>query len=241
MTGDRLLRALNWLPAVALVALIVSVLLMLEQLTPDNTDASIEVELVTDSVLAQLKDIEVLQAQLAEENHLDLRKVQQQVMALPWVHSASVRRIWSAYLHIQIQPRTPLAIWDERHVLSQDGKIVPLAGELIYLDLPKVTATERDAAAAAVKLAVIQSHFDEMRLGIDELIVEEWGSLEVRSTNGLRVFFGTLELDQGLRNLRHIIATGISDQLSSIDLRYGDIVGLSRIDAGNHAVDREAN
>jgi cell division protein FtsQ len=54
---------------------------------------------------------------------VDLVRIRHQIEQLPWVKSASVRRIWPDILAVRVQEQTPLAYWGEDAMVNPQGEV----------------------------------------------------------------------------------------------------------------------
>ncbi len=54
---------------------------------------------------------------------VDLDRVREKVERLPWIESASVRRIWPDTLHVNVVEQVPLAYWGKDGFVSQRGEV----------------------------------------------------------------------------------------------------------------------
>jgi cell division protein FtsQ len=55
---------------------------------------------------------------------VEIAQIQQQLEALPWVYSASIRKRWPDTLKIHIVEQSIVAIWNDRALLNRFGEII---------------------------------------------------------------------------------------------------------------------
>lgn len=70
---------------------------------------------------------------------LDTQEARRRVETLPWVLSASVKRIFPDRLHIEVKERAPQAIWNDGHgnkLLDATGRVLGTATAKSFQDLP---------------------------------------------------------------------------------------------------------
>ena len=63
----------------------------------------------------------IKQADLSRFFDLDVNQVQDLVIALPWVETASVRKQWPNTLKVFVVEHNPVAIWNDDLLLNSDG------------------------------------------------------------------------------------------------------------------------
>ena len=155
----------------------------------------------------------------------DVADARQRIEALPWVESASVRKIYPSTLEVKIAEREPFAIWQHGSrltLIEKDGaEIAPLAGSR-FATLPLVTG-QGAAAPAADFVARIAAHPELARRvrGYIRISERRW---DLRLANGITVrlpergedaaIADLIDLDRGQSLLSRDIAT--------VDLRVAD-------------------
>lgn len=53
---------------------------------------------------------------------VDVGRIRETAMAMPWVRSVTVRRVWPDSLDIEVEERQPLARWQDDELLEADGE-----------------------------------------------------------------------------------------------------------------------
>jgi len=147
---------------------------------------------------------------------LDLQGTRQGFEALPWVRSASVRRIWPDTLVIQVQEHVPAAAWNELAILNTHGEIFPVRP---WSQLPRVTAPE------GMEREVAQRYGEFARL----LGPSEWRirSIQVDARNAWQLQFEDgLQLDLG----RERQAERLKRFLAFYPLAATQVTGIRRVD-----------
>ncbi|MGD9163991.1 MAG: FtsQ-type POTRA domain-containing protein, partial [Chromatiales bacterium] len=54
---------------------------------------------------------------------VDLPRIRDKLEQLPWIESASVRRIWPDTLRVRVVEQVPLAFWGEDGLVNQRGEV----------------------------------------------------------------------------------------------------------------------
>lgn len=171
----------------------------------------------------------------------DVADARRRIESLPWVESATVRKVYPSTLEVRVVERMPFAIWQHGSLLSlieRDGRIIaPLTGAL-HVGLPLVVgAGAQDAAAGIVeRIAAIPELSGRVR-GFVRVSDRRW---DLRLENDVTVKLPETGVDAALDellalDLRHGL---LSRDIVAVDLRFADrlVVRLSP----DAAVAREA-
>lgn len=159
-------------------------------------------------------------------------EARQRIESLPWVASASVRKIYPATLEVKIVERTPFAIWQHGSRLTlvqKDGRVIaPLTGSR-YLTLPLIVGP--GATEAAADFIARLGEFPELAprvMGYVRVSDRRW---DIRLQNGITVKLPERGEEAALEVLveldkRHDL---LSRDIVSVDMRFEDrlVVGLA--------------
>lgn len=172
----------------------------------------------------------------------DAADARRRIENLPWVESATVRKIYPATLEVRVVEREPFAIWQHGSSLSlveRNGQVIaPLTGTL-HVGLPLVVGSgAQDGAADIVeRIAAIPDLSGRVR-GYVRVSGRRW---DLRLENDVTVKLPERDVGAALEELmaldrRHGI---LSRDIAAIDLRFADrlVVRLSP----DAAVAREAS
>lgn len=200
--------------AVTVVSCVVMVVVLLLQLV--NRDVS-KLELTTVNDHVKLKDIQAQLDGIFPDSYiaLDLNAVSERVLALTMVADVNVEKVWPDTLKISIYEEKPVAIWNGKTMLSQEGEILPLA--LAELDLPNLQGVDSQ---------LVMQHF---------LLFNRWGkrhNLNLKSLshssagwklihdNKLVMWLDNVNAMGGLKQLERVINQFDIARINQIDLRY---------------------
>lgn len=171
----------------------------------------------------------------------DAADARRRIESLPWVESATVRKVYPSTLEVRVVEREPFAIWQHGSLLSlieRDGRtIAPLTGTL-HAGLPLVVGAGAQHAAAGIvgRIAAIPELAGRVR-GFVRVSDRRW---DLRLENDVTVKLPESGVDAALDELlaldrRHGL---LSRDIVAVDLRFADrlVVRLSP----DAAVAREA-
>ena len=153
---------------------------------------------------------------------LNMHRLQNQLLLLPWVESASIRRIWPDRLRVAIQERHAAAVWNETQLLTEDGVIFQPNLASFPTGLPTLNGpvTQESEVLGAYR------HFGERlkRMGLElrSLALEDH-SWHMHLASGTELFLNETEeekqfaeFDRLYRRLLHLRMRAVS----RVDLRY---------------------
>ena len=138
---SALLRIVAWVLAVALVALPVVAVL--------NGFGAERWPLRTLRINDGLQRVDVAKLRATVLPHAQrgffavrLEDAQAAVAKLPWVERAEVRKRWPDILEVRVVEHRPFARWGEDRLLSERGRLFPVAGVSVPANLPRFEGPE---------------------------------------------------------------------------------------------------
>ncbi|MEZ5542491.1 MAG: cell division protein FtsQ/DivIB [Pseudomonadota bacterium] len=156
---------------------------------------------------------------------VDVVAIRAAAEALPWVHKASVQRIWPETVRVQIEEQLPVAHWHGQGFLNRFGEaFFPQDTqpdiELPWLDGPdgqeqKVLEQYRQASATLAALG----------LQLQRLQVDGRRAWELQLTGGITLKLGRMQPWQRLERFVHAwpsVFAGRVAELQTVDLRYSN-------------------
>ncbi len=155
---------------------------------------------------------------------LDLDGVQKAVAALPWVESVEARKRWPDTLQLRIYERQPFARWNDKQLISRQGRVFDVPGAAQLVALPDLRGPDARLAEVVSFYAEAGKAFAGAHLKINGVALTERGSWSVTTTDGARIVIG--DRDQAGRRLRRFLdvypqlIAGHADGFVYADLRY---------------------
>nr|WP_246666037.1 cell division protein FtsQ/DivIB [Aquamicrobium sp. LC103] len=149
----------------------------------------------------------------------------ERIRSLPWVESATVRKVYPSTLEVKIVEKTPFAIWQRGSQLSlieEDGKVIaPLTG-VRHLNLPLVIGegAETRAATFVAEIAGHTALASKVR-GYVRISDRRWN---LRLRNGITIKLPEHDVDSAITDLLALDRQYdlLSRDVASVDMRFGD-------------------
>ena len=155
---------------------------------------------------------------------VDIHDLQQRIEARPWTESASVRRVWPDRVSVSVLEHTPVARWDDQHLLSSRAAVFG-ADSNAFAHLPQVYAENRPPAWVLDQFHRLQQRFTDIGEQVVAVRIDNRGAVDVELTNALTIKLGREEVERKITRLLNIYDTQILPrraQILRLDLRYSN-------------------
>lgn len=155
--------------------------------------------------------------------NVDVQAVKQAAEAMPWVDTASVRRIWPDILRIDIREQIPLARWQGGGMVNRHGDVVLVTTTDALHGLPLFSGPEGTAKTLAKRYQLLSLALAKADLVIETLTLSNRRAWQVSLNNNMKLLLGRATQDTQLP--RFIQAYGSDllekrERIQSVDLRY---------------------
>ena len=158
---------------------------------------------------------------------VDVIAARRQLLELPWVATAEVRRQWPDRLLVTVYEQRPLARWGANAVVNDDGKMFAPLVATIPGDLPLLDGPPHSEGEVAATYRQMMHVLRPLDLHVRQLQLDERRSWRVTLDNGIEVVLGRQDADQ--RMVRFIefykglrAAHEAAAEIDRVDLRYGN-------------------
>lgn len=155
---------------------------------------------------------------------LDIQSMQQRLSQIPWVKSVSLHRVWPGELRVSIDEKKPMARWDEKHLLSQQGRVFE-AVALNFSSLPLVHGERGSSQQLLEKYRHLDIEFRARGLTISEMTEDSKGALKLLLNQKIVLKLGSDQAQQKIEQFLAIYYKVIEpqiDAIESIDFRYSN-------------------
>jgi cell division protein FtsQ len=153
----------------------------------------------------------------------DLRAIQEQVAALPWVATARVSRQWPDALEVTVTEEEPAARWGADGLLNAQGRLFIRHTTHIPAELPRLAGPEGAEAEVAARYVAIHEKLVERGLGVAALELDGRGAWTMLLSNGIGVRLGSQEVDARLERFFEALDTvvgPVAAEVQFVDMRY---------------------
>lgn len=166
--------------------------------------------------------------------------LKEELEAIPQVHIAQVERVFPNQLHIRIDERSPIAIWQhqgEFQLIDAEGKVMPESHNSKYGKLPQVVG--EDAPLHAAKLLDILKQEPELAQRMQAAIRIGERRWNIRFDNGIELKLPEEKVDIAWRKfaLMNKEKELLSRAIKSVDMRLPDRIFIQRVPGTEPAKD----
>lgn len=156
---------------------------------------------------------------------IDMTKTQQVVEAIPWVDTASVRRVWPDTLAIAVQEQKAIGYWTKGGLVNVRGEIFTPDKSTYPQGLPLFAGPEGAQEQLLQYYTQANTLLVKMDLSVSEIHMDARRALSLKLSNGIEVILGRESIAERLQRLARIYAkviTGHVDAITRIDMRYSN-------------------
>jgi cell division protein FtsQ len=217
--------AVNW-PRMAMAGAVASLAFCAYAAALWVMDRPIESVLVNGS----FERVTALQVEDALDLHLDggfltadLRSMRAELLEIPWVANANVRRRWPGTIEVHISEERPAACWGRAGLLNTDGDLFVEEAQHVPAELPRLTGPAGSERRVAKMFFRIEQRLEQRGMAAVALRLDQRGAWEVQLSSGIRVRLGASfveqRLDRFFKALDQVIAAE-SERVDYVDMRY---------------------
>lgn len=191
----------------------------------DRTISSIEIS-------GPFQRVTALQIEEAISNEIDegfvgadLDRIQDRIVALPWIDQARVARRWPSRISITVTEQVPAAVWGERGLLNTRGELFVAEARHPPAELPRLSGPDERSAAVAARYLHVRDRLIPVGLDLRRVHLDARGSWEMTLQNGIEVRLGrrnVVERTDLFLNVVADIITGQAKNIDYVDMRYGN-------------------
>lgn len=171
-----------------------------------------------------------------------LAALQADLEALPWLRSASLRRIWPDTLNVVVHEHRPVARWNERALISARGTVFRPAHRPPGLDLPAVSGPAGHGPEMLARLHAIDRHLAPMELAVRGLHQDARRSWRIELGNAVVLRLGRGDIEARLDRFRAVwpaVLARRADRIEAVDLRYPNGFAVAWREGNGAAAPRE--
>ena len=194
------------------------------------------------SVEGELQDIDrdavqqVIQPYLSDSFlGIDLAGLHADLLAMPWVADASVRRVWPDKLVIALDEQLPVARWGDKALLNNEGKAFEPQEIARFSELPQLNGPERSKRKVMRQYQQFSSLLRPQGMVVSKLELRDRGSWFLTTDDGMELLLGRDNLVDKMQRFMTIEQLMLSDRrelIARVDLRYSNGMAVAWRDVG---------
>ncbi len=145
------------------------------------------------------------------------------IARLPWVEHAEVRKRWPDVLEVRIVEHRPFARWGDDRLLSEQGRLFPVAGIEVPAGLPQLSAADARVPDVVALYNESREMFAPGGYSVERLALDSRDSWSLTLDNGVEVVVGSQEARLRLKRFARVLPQLLSrnpQPLQRADLRY---------------------
>lgn len=153
----------------------------------------------------------------------DLRAMRVDLIELPWVVRASVRRRWPGTIEVNIAEQKPAAVWTDTGLLNLAGELFVAKASHIPAELPRLYGPDGSEQRVAEMFFRIEERLEQRGLAAVALYLDNRGAWEMQLLNGIRVRIGARQVEQridGFFKALDSVVAAETDRIDYVDMRY---------------------
>lgn len=155
----------------------------------------------------------------------DLDRIQDRIVALPWIDQARVARRWPSRISITVTEQVPAAVWGESGLLNTRGELFVVEARHPPAELPRLSGPDDRSAEVATRYLDVRDQLIPIGLDLRRVNLDARGSWEMTLHNGIEVRLGRRNVAKRTDLFLDVVAdiiTGRGNEIDYVDMRYGN-------------------
>lgn len=155
----------------------------------------------------------------------DLDRIQERIVALPWIDQALVARRWPSRIAITVTEQVPAAVWGERGLLNTRGELFVAEARHPPAELPRLSGPDKRSAEVAQRYLQVRDRLIPAGLDLQRVHVDARGSWDMTLQNGINVRLGRRDVAERTELFLRVVTDIVSSrakEIEYVDMRYGN-------------------
>lgn len=155
----------------------------------------------------------------------DLDRIQERIVALPWIDQARVARRWPSQISITVTEQVPAAVWGESGLLNTRGELFVAEARHPPAELPRLSGPDERSAEVAKRYLDVRDRLIPVGLDLQRVHVDARGSWDMTLQNGINVRLGRRDVAARTELFLRVVAdiiTSREKEIEYVDMRYGN-------------------
>ncbi len=154
---------------------------------------------------------------------VDVDKIKERILQLPWVAQVVVRRVWPDVVAIAVKEKKPIALWNDNSLLSSEGELFAPEATTYPVGLPQLAGPAGEQILMAQYYAKMNSILMPLHSKITRLELTPSMAWGLTLDNGMKLSIGHKDILTRLNHFVKVYPKIVGDRGSDveyIDLRY---------------------
>lgn len=157
--------------------------------------------------------------------------IEKRLRALSWARDVQVRRVWPDSLIVNLERRSPVAVWGDGRYVSAAGDLLELADE--HAGVPRFDVAVSSPQQAMEVYRLLDQSAGRMNLSIEQIQQNAQGGWQLTFTSGLSVALGAEFLSERMKRFLQVyerVLTTSDRAVAYVDARYPSGVAVRYAD-----------
>jgi cell division protein FtsQ len=155
----------------------------------------------------------------------DIDRIQELIVALPWIDQARVGRRWPSQISITVTEQVPAAVWGDSGLLNTRGELFVNELRHVPAELPRLSGPDDSSAEVATRYLAVREQLIPLGLDVRRVHLDARGSWEMTLGNGIEVRLGRKAVADRTDLFLDVVAdiiTGRAMEIEYVDMRYNN-------------------
>ncbi len=155
--------------------------------------------------------------------NINVDAVRDRLLEIPWVNTATVRRVWPDTLQIVIVEQLPIARWGAGGLVNSQGQLFFPLPETYPLGLPELQGPVDSQTSVAVRYREMEKELDALALHINRIVLDERRSWKIEMDSGVTLLLGRVNDNARLTRFAQLYPVALAARaadIDQVDLRY---------------------
>jgi cell division protein FtsQ len=160
---------------------------------------------------------------LKNAEYVEVDKIKERLMQLPWISQVIVRRVWPNLVVVSIGEKTPVALWNGASLLSTTGELFSPPVDSIPAHLPQLVGPSGEQLFMAQYYAKINDVLMPLHFKIARLELTPSMTWNLMLDNGIKLSVGHKDVLTRLNHFVKVYSKIVGNRVAEvdyIDLRY---------------------
>jgi cell division protein FtsQ len=153
----------------------------------------------------------------------DVQVIHAAVSGLPWVESATVKRVWPDAIDIKVRERKPFVRWGEKSLISEKGVVFTPKSIEPFEDLMILTGPDQQQVKVLEIMKGVKTALADQSFEMVEFTINNRWAWKIKLANGLEILLGRSEQLKKLQRFLKTLTVLQQEQIDAmevVDLRY---------------------